>query len=100
MEANPTPQPKPIRLSAHAQEQMALRGATEDEIKETIRRGEWQPAKRGRQHAVCQFGFDKPSPVNQQTYRFKTVDAVFVDEPREIVVVTVKVFYSDKEQSQ
>ena len=32
------------------------------------------------------------SPINNQTYRYKAVDAVFADEPQAVVVVTVKVF--------
>jgi hypothetical protein len=35
------------------------------------------------------------SPVNNQPYRYKAVDAVFADEPQTVVVVTVKVFYYD-----
>ncbi len=38
---------KPILFSNHAREQMAERGASEEEVIETIRRGERVPAKKG-----------------------------------------------------
>ena len=40
---------KPIQFSKHSLEQMAERGADEDEVSETIRTGEAVPAKKGRQ---------------------------------------------------
>ncbi len=36
---------KPIRLSGHAKEQLFFRGATEDEVIETIKTSIWQPAE-------------------------------------------------------
>jgi len=39
---------KPIIFSHHAREQMVERGATEEEVRETILTGEEVPAKRGR----------------------------------------------------
>ncbi|MCX5813413.1 MAG: hypothetical protein NT178_12855 [Proteobacteria bacterium] len=39
---------KPIRLSAHAAEQLVPRGATKEEVVETITSSEWQPAESGR----------------------------------------------------
>ena len=39
--------------------------------------------------------FDAISPVNGRHYSHKTVDAVFADDPKSIVVVTVKVYYHD-----
>lgn len=94
----PSSPPKQIRFSMHAKEQMNLRGATEGEVEQVIRTIEWEPAKRGRQQARRRFDFGKLSPINQQTCRFKTVDAIFANEPDEIVVVTVKVYYSNEEE--
>jgi hypothetical protein len=37
--------------------------------------------------------FGRPSPINQQIYPFKTVHVIFADEPNEIVIVTVLVYY-------
>jgi hypothetical protein len=39
---------KPVRFSQHAREQMAERGAEQNEVVETIRTGEQAPAKCGR----------------------------------------------------
>lgn len=93
----PSLPPKRIRFSVHAEDQMNLRGASESEAVQVIRTATWEPAKRGRQQARGRFTFGGPSPVNQQIYRFKTVDVVFVDDAEEIVVVTVKVYYSNAE---
>ena len=46
---------KPIRLTKHAREQAAERGATEAEMKEAIRKGSREPAKRGRE--LCRYNF-------------------------------------------
>ena len=83
--------PKPIRLSRHARDQMALRGARDDEVTDTIRTGSQSPAKRGR------LGFRKDFPFGGvwagKTYATKQVLAIVVDEPTELVVVTVYTFY-------
>jgi len=85
----------PIVLSIHAKDRLAQRGATAEEVANTVRDGDWQPAKRGKQHAAKQFEFGGLSPVNGLPYRYKTVDVVFADEPERIFVVTVKVYYSN-----
>lgn len=36
---------KPIRLSGHARQQLARRGATEEEVVQAIRSTTWQPAE-------------------------------------------------------
>jgi len=72
-----------------------MRGATEAEVVEAVRGGRWEPAKRGKQHATHRVEFGRPSPVNGVVYAFKTVDAVFAEEPDRIVVLTVKVYYHD-----
>ena len=88
---------KPIQLSAHAREQMVLRGATEEEIQQTIEIEQWAQAKRGKWKAKHRFVFGKLSPVNQKEYQFKEVEPIFVDEIDAIVVVTVMVYYSNEE---
>lgn len=72
---------------------MRQRGAETAEIVHAIRQGTWKPAQRGKWHMRQQSPFEAFSPVNKQYYRFKALDVVFVDEPRAIVVVTVKVSY-------
>jgi hypothetical protein len=84
---------KTIRFSQHALDQMRLRGATHEEVRETVETTLWQSAKRGKYQARKTFAFGCPSPINQQIYPFKTVHAIFADEPNEIVIVTVLVYY-------
>lgn len=82
---------KPIRLSAHAQEQAQHRGATAAEIVEAIREGQWSTAAFERLQAEKQFPFNEE--WNRNHYDFKKVRPIFVEEPNEIVVVTVYVYY-------
>lgn len=76
---------------------MELRGAEEGEVILAIRSGVWETAKRGKLQCRHRFNFNRPSPINQQFYKHKTVEAVFTEERDQIVVVTVKVYYSNKE---
>jgi hypothetical protein len=86
---------KPIRYSQHAIDQMRLRGASQSEVEDTIHSSVWQTTRQGRWLARNVFPFGQPSPVNQKQYAFKTVQAVFVDEPDAIVVITVLVLYGN-----
>ena len=86
---------KPIIFSSHARLQMLLRGANEGEVVEAIQRNQWQPAKGRRFQTKQRFAFNKPSPFTGISYHFKEVEAVFVEESDTIVVVTVKVYYSN-----
>ena len=88
---------KPIRLSQHAQSRALLRGATEAEVAACVEQSPASPAEKGRWSARKTFLFNALSPVNRRLYRFKTVEAIFVEEPLEIVVVTIKVYYSNEE---
>jgi hypothetical protein len=87
---------KAIRISPHAEDASYRRGASTDEIVTAIRESPWLPAKRGRLSATQTYPFDSISPVNRMHYRWKTVEAVFVEEDLEIVVVTVKVYYGEE----
>ena len=84
-----------IAFSNHAREQMRLRGTTEDEVQAVVQRGPREPALRGKFKSRLTFDFNQASPVNNLTYRFKTVEAIFADELEEIVIVTVLVYYSN-----
>ena len=88
---------KPIRCSDHARLQMVLRGATEDEVTVTIRSGKWEAAKMGKFQTKHKFDFNKISLTNRKLYKYKTIEPIFADESNEIVVVTVKVYYSNEE---
>ncbi len=82
---------KPIRLSAHARERMEHRGATEQEVLEAIRTAGWGPAERAR--LECQKDFPFGRQWNGKLYATKQVRAIFAEEAREILVVTVYVYY-------
>lgn len=84
---------KPIYFSTHARQQMLLRGAEEEEVIAAIRSGNWQPAKNGKLHSRLQFDYNGKSPINQQFYPYKAVDAIFKEELAKIVVITVKVYF-------
>ncbi|PIU55011.1 MAG: hypothetical protein COS88_05835 [Chloroflexi bacterium CG07_land_8_20_14_0_80_51_10] len=87
---------KPIVISWHARLQMQFRGAEETEVIEAARKGQWQPAKRGRFQAKWRFIFDKPSPITGVIYRFKEIEVIFAEESDEIIVLTVKVYYTNE----
>jgi hypothetical protein len=82
---------KPIRLSGHARENIAYRGTSEQEVVETITTSDWEDARQGRQECRRDFAFD--STWNGRPYHTKQVRPIFVDEPDEIVVITVYVYY-------
>ncbi len=84
-------QEKPIRLSGHARSQLGFRGATEQEIIEAIRTESWSPAELGRLECRKNFAFN--AQWNRQHYATKQVRPIFVEEPDEIVVVTVDAYY-------
>ena len=44
------------------------------------------------------FPDDRVSPMNGVFYRFQTIEAIFTEETSEIIVVTVKVYYSNLER--
>lgn len=87
---------KPIRFSDHARLQMFLRSASEEEVTKTIRTGKWETAKMGKFQSRHQFDFNRVSLTNQKYYKYKMVESIFADEPNEIVVITVKVYYSNE----
>jgi hypothetical protein len=82
---------KPIRLSAHARQQLEFRGAAEQQVIDTIRSETWEPAKHGR--SGCRKNFVFNSEWNKKYYSTKQIRPIFVDEPDEIVVVTIYVYY-------
>ena len=82
---------KPIRLTSHAKEQCADRGATEGEVKEAVERGLREPAKLGR--ILCRHNFQYRANWQGEYYAIKQVAPVIVEAENEIVVVTVYTFY-------
>ncbi len=88
---------KAIVLSRHAAARAKERGATQSEVVECIRTGQFAALESSRFQARCAVRFDAVSPVNGKFYRWKTVEVIFVEEETERVVVTVKVYYSNEE---
>lgn len=82
---------KPILFSAHARQQLALRGASEEEVVSAIREGEQLPAREGR------ISFRKNFPYRAawkgKLYDVKQVLPIVIEETEALVVVTVYVFY-------
>lgn len=83
---------KPIRLSGHARSQLRFRGATEEEVIDAIRTAAWKAAEQGR--LECRKGFPFDGIWNGKRNALKQVRPIFVDEEREVVVITVYVYYS------
>lgn len=82
---------KPIRLSGHARERAEARGATEQEVTETIRTRPWTSAEGGR--LECRKDFSYGREWNGKAYSTKQVRPIFVEEAKAILVVTVYVYY-------
>ena len=70
---------------------MVLRGASEKEVITTIHTGAPAPAKQGRLGIRLDFPFG--SLWGGRHYATKQVLAIVVDEPADVVVVTVHAFY-------
>jgi hypothetical protein len=85
------PPRKPIRLSGHARKQLQFRGATEHEVIEAIMTEPWGPAELRR--LDCRKSYLFNAEWNGHYYGTRQVRPIFVDEPDEIVVVTVYVYY-------
>jgi hypothetical protein len=82
---------RPIRLTKHAREQCEERGATEVEVVRAIEEGSREPAKMGR--TLCRYTFPFGGHWQGNLYSAKQVAPVIVEEPDEIVVITVYTFY-------
>ena len=85
------PHEKPIRLSGHAGGYRTRRGFTDAEVEATIRTSPWLPARNNRLEAIKDFPFD--AEWNGRHYATKRVRPVFIEEPDEIVVVTVYTYF-------
>jgi len=81
----------PIRFSAHARYNMQFRGATADEVIETVRTSEWSAAEAGRYE--CRKDFEFGRIWNGKYYATKQVRPIFVQENDRITIVTVYVYY-------
>ena len=84
---------KPIRLSQHALRYTRKRGFTVAEVEDTIRKGHRMPTELGR--LACRKNFPYGNEWNGKVYAIKQVRPIFVEEPGEIVVITVYTYYFD-----
>ena len=82
---------KSIRFSEHAKEQLAYRGTNEEEIIRAIGSCKWLPAELGR--LECRKDFEYNKSWNGKHYKTKQVRPIFAEENREIIIVTVYVYY-------
>ena len=82
---------KRIRLSKHALGYVISRGFIVAEVEEAIRACPWDAAELGRLDCRKDFPFGRE--WNGKAYATKQVRPVFVDEPEEIVVITVYTYY-------
>ena len=82
---------KPIRLSGHALSYMDRRGFNREEVEEAVRTAPWERAELGRLECHKDFAFGRA--WNGVVYATKRVRPIFVEEPEELVVVTVYTYY-------
>lgn len=76
-----------VRIHPHARPRLAERGATEDEVVETVRFGESFTAKFGRTGFRRNFVYN--SLWRGKTYATKQVEAIAVQENNDWLVITV-----------
>jgi hypothetical protein len=76
-----------IHFHPHAQKRMAERGATENEVRATVERGERFPAKFGRTGFRRNFPYG--SEWRDRYYRTKQVEVYAVQEDGDWLVITV-----------
>lgn len=79
---------------------MDLRGASEEDVTKAVRLGRWEPAKMDKLQSKYRFDFNKIALTNQKFYKYKIVEPIFTDEPNGIVVITVKVYYSNANEEE
>jgi hypothetical protein len=76
-----------VRLHPHARERLSERGATEEEVRQTVEYGESFPAKFGR------TGFRRNFPFNSlwrgRQYATKQIEAYAVPEGDDWLVITL-----------
>jgi hypothetical protein len=82
---------KPIKFSRHALDNMFDRGASREEVGQTIRTGERLPAKKGR--IAFRKNFSHNGIWKSKYYQAKQVMPIAVEESDRFVVVTVYVFF-------
>ena len=82
---------KHIKLSQHAKIRATFRGATEEEIIDAIKTSPWQPSELNKLECRKDFVFN--SIWNKKFYKTKQIRPIFIEEEKEIMVITVYVYY-------
>jgi len=82
---------KPIRLSAHAFSYAGKRGFSVAEVLDTIQNSDWETAELSRLQSRKDFPYREE--WNGKYYTTKQVRPIFIEEEKEIVVVTVYTYY-------
>lgn len=82
---------KPIRLSRHAQSYFETRGFTEEEVLYSIQNSKWEIGEYGK--LECRANFPYNSIWNKKYYNIKQIRPIFVEEDKEIVVITVYTYF-------
>ncbi len=80
-----------VRLHPHAQERIAERGATEEEVVATVLEGETFPAKFGRTGFRRNFAFD--GEWLGRRYATKQVEAYAVEEDGWLVITVIVKYF-------
>ena len=82
---------KRVRLSRHAAGYAKMRGFTEAEVEQAIKTCLWEPAELGR--LQCRLNLPYGEQWHGKVYQTKQVRPRFVEEPDQILVVTVYTYY-------
>ncbi len=85
-----------IQIIEHAKIRMADRGATESEVRETVRTGIPVKAKKGRKAKEKLFHFGKI--WQGHSFLQKKLKVIYVEEGKALVVITVYVYYGKWEE--
>jgi len=85
-----------IEIIEHAKIRMAARGASESEVRETIRDGIPVKAKRGRKAKEKLFHYGKT--WQGRSFFHKRLKVIYVEEENTLVVITVYVYYGRWEE--
>jgi len=82
---------KPIKFSNHALTYINRRGFTIEEVEKAIKESKWIFNKRNKYECFLDIPFNKE--WNGKIYETKQIKPIFVEEEKEIVVITVYTFY-------
>lgn len=86
---------KRIIFSSHALQKMKERTTNEVEVIKTIHEAKWQSVKRGRFRCSKWFTFQQER--YGIIYKGKDVQPIFVEEAEDIIVITVYVYFNQRE---